>query len=821
MWKYTVTYLIGLSRVALILTFFTFLVGSTVAQQKLPNAPSTSKAKAQTGRTSDTGWPRTFTSGTDTFVLYQPQVDKWDGNRVDLYSAVEFKAGKDSPAKYGVVWFQARTEVDKLDRLVTLDQAQVTKVKFPVAPDKEAELTALLDKKLPGVTKTISLDRLEAALEANGEPIKGVEVKNDPPKVIFAAMPSLLVLIDGMPQLREIQGTKLGRVINTRAILLFESDKKKYYLRLQDWWLEAKDLEGPWSYAKKLPDDMKKAEEYVVTQAAGQTLQNDQAAKQPSLKEAGKKAEIPAVYVVFGPAELIETKSEPVYKPIPGTSLEYAENTNGNLFRLSSEYYILISGRWFKSASLEGPWTFVNGSDMPSDFAKIPQDSPKATVLASVPGTSESKDALIANSIPQTATITRSEAKLTVQYDGEATFVPIEGTSMTYAKNTSAPVIKVSDNNYYSVEAGVWFKAPTPQGPWRVADTVPAQIYDIPPSSPLYYVTYVKVFSSTPEVVYVGYTPGYYGTVVSASTTTVVYGTGWYYPPYISPTVWYGWPYTYGVGAGFTYSTDSGWSFGFGYAAMATIPGITRGGDRWATTDTAGIRITVGVRGAVRQLPTCTEFGATPPTRVRRRHGPTLTPETTEQPRVAPTITLRPAGPQSPVAAPIPTSTPAILLAIAVARPITRTPASWQAAEQDTPATSIPARARQDAADSPTTPTPALGWRQGKTMSTPARMERCTATIVTAAAGRATAAAAGSPPPSRTPICNVSNRCALRARSGRTTSTPWVARGWAAHAWAVAAGGGRTRARHLQKAEFNQWPRVLPAPPFRHARLVQ
>ncbi len=565
MWKYRVTYLIALSRVAIILTFFTFLVGSTVAQQTLPNAPSTAKAKAQTSRTSDTGWPRTFTSGTDTFVMYQPQVDKWDGNRIDLYSAVEFKAGKDSPAKYGVVWFQARTEVDKLNRLVTLDQAQVTKVKFPVAPDKEPELTALLEKKLPGATKTISLDRLEAALEANGEPIKGVEVKNDPPKVIFAAKPSLLVLIDGMPQLREIQGTKLERVINTRAIILFENDKKKYYLRVQDWWLEAKDLEGPWSYAKKLPDDMKKAEEYVVTQAAGQTLQNDQAAKQPSLKEAGKKAEIPVVYVVFGPAELIETKGEPVYKPISGTSLEYAENTNGNLFRLSSEYYILISGRWFKSASLEGPWAFVSGSDMPADFAKIPQDSPKATVLASVPGTPESKDALIANSIPQTATITRSEAKLTVQYDGEATFVPIEGTSMTYAKNTSAPVIKVSDNNYYCVEAGVWFKAPTPQGPWRVADTVPAEIYDIPPSSPLYYVTYVKVYNSTPEVVYVGYTPGYYGTVVSASTTTVVYGTGWYYPPYISPTVWYGWPYTYGVGAGFTYTTDTGWSFGFGY----------------------------------------------------------------------------------------------------------------------------------------------------------------------------------------------------------------------------------------------------------------
>ena len=535
-------------------------------QQPLPNAPSAQKAQAQAAKTSDTGWPRTMTSGADTFVIYQPQVDKWDGNRVSLYTAVELKTGKDKAPTYGVIWFSARTEVDKFNRQVTLDQVELEKVKFPLAPEKEGELAGLIKPKLPGATKTVSLDRMQASLEASDEEIKGVDVKNDPPKVIISTKPSLLVLIDGPPRLAEIQGTKLQRVINTRAVLLFENDKKKYYLRVQDWWLEAKELEGPWSYAKKLPDDMKKAEEYVVSQASAQTLEaQQQQQQQPSLKEAGKKAEIPVVYVEFGPAELIETKGEPQYTQIPGTGLEYVANTNGNIFRMGSEYYILISGRWFKGASFDGPWSYVGGNELPPDFAKIPLDNPKATVLASVPGTPQAKEALIANAIPQTATITRSEAKLTVQYDGEATFVPIEGTSMTYAKNTSAPVIKVSDNNYYCVEAGVWFKGPSPQGPWRVADSVPPEIYTIPPSSPIYYVTYARVYGSTPDVVYVGYTPGYYGTVVSANTMTVVYGTGWYYPPYITSTVWYGWPYTYGVGAGFTYSTDSGWSFGFGY----------------------------------------------------------------------------------------------------------------------------------------------------------------------------------------------------------------------------------------------------------------
>lgn len=535
------------------------LFSGASAQQSLPDAPSAVQA-GTTNRnpTADNGWPRTFSSGGRRFTVYQPQVDTWEGNRIDLYSAVELKSGKDNSATYGVIWVEARTEVDKVNRLVTLDQLKVTKVKFPAATDKEPALMGLLQSKLPVAARTVSLDRLEDAVELDNQIIKTVEVKNDPPKIIVVSKPSVLVLVDGAPQLRKLRDTELQQLINTKSTVLFSPAKKLYYLRVHNWWLQSRELEGPWKRVEKLPEEI----------LAGQRLaENPEGKPAPHAvpKESEKKAENPVVYVAFEPAELIETKGEPQYHRIPSTDLEYVNNTSGNIFRFKGDYYILISGRWFKGASLDGPWIFVNGSELPKDFAKVPIDAPKATVLASVPGTPQSKEALIANLIPQTATITRSEAKLTVQYDGEPTFAPIQGTSLQYASNTSAAVIKVSDDQYFCVEAGVWFEASTPQGPWRATDSVPAQIYEIPPSSPLHYVTYVQVYSSTPELVYVGYTPGYYGTVVSASTMTVVYGTGWYYPPHIGPTVWYGWPYTYGVGAGFTYTSDSGWSFGFGY----------------------------------------------------------------------------------------------------------------------------------------------------------------------------------------------------------------------------------------------------------------
>ena len=111
-----------------------------------------------------------------------------------------------------------------------------------------------------------------------------------------------------------------------------------------------------------------------------------------------------------------------------------------------------------------------------------------------------------------------------------------------------SPVIQTAPGQYYAVVNGVWFAGSTPSGPWLLADAVPPAIYTIPPSSPMYYVTYVHVYGATPDVVYVGYTPGYYGTYV-VPTGTVVYGTGYVYQPWVG-SVWIGPPYTYGFGAG-------------------------------------------------------------------------------------------------------------------------------------------------------------------------------------------------------------------------------------------------------------------------------
>jgi hypothetical protein len=151
-----------------------------------------------------------------------------------------------------------------------------------------------------------------------------------------------------------------------------------------------------------------------------------------------------------------------------------------------------------------------------------------------VPGTSQAHEAAIANQIPQTATVRRDIEPTPASYDGGTPqWRPIDGTPLSYAVNTGVPVIRIDSRTYYMVQSGVWFVAGSPAGVWTVATTVPSVIYTIPPSSPLHHVTYVRVYSSSSSTVLVGYTQGYYGTVMS-SDGVVVYGTGYPYPPYVA-----------------------------------------------------------------------------------------------------------------------------------------------------------------------------------------------------------------------------------------------------------------------------------------------
>ena len=530
-----------------------------------PAAAAAKPATAPAPKTTDGIWPREVVTSIGIATIYVPQVEAWDGVTVEFRAAVALRGKSDAPPVYGVLWGKARTNVDKDARVVSLLDREFTKLVIPSAPDKQETWKQVLSKEVQPAVKTIALDRLAALLEvaAADKMAASVPVKNDPPKIVFSKQIAILAYVDGKPVYQPVKDTKLERVINTRVLLL--KDKDEHFIKVFDGWLEAKSLDASeWEVVKKPDKDLEKA--LADAKASGQVdflpggNPND-AKTLPTLKS-GK---VPHIVVATSPSELIVTEGEPKFLALAPTKLEYVENTTGNVLRDTSDQklYVLVSGRFFRAPSFDGPWEYVASDALPKDFAAIPDDSPKENVKAAVAGTPQAKEALIANAIPQTAEVKISQTKIDPpKFDGEVKLAPIEGTSLQYVVNTATPIIQVSPSSWYAVQDAVWFTGPSAGGPWAVATSVPTAIYTIPASSPLHYVTYVRIYETKPDTVYVGYTGGYYGSCVTNST--VVYGTGYYYPPYVG-SVWYGPPATYGVGVGMTYTPWTGWTYGFGF----------------------------------------------------------------------------------------------------------------------------------------------------------------------------------------------------------------------------------------------------------------
>ncbi len=546
------------------------LVASTLAlaQGNVPPPPS---LPAPADSLPADPWPRDMTLSNAKAAIYQPQVESWTGNALKFRVAIELEPTGAKTETFGVVSGSARTAVDRGARLVDLDNFGVFEIKFPTLPDNGRAYTHELTRAVESALATISLNRLEASLAASGA-VKHVPqpVDNTPPEIIVSYGPAILVPIEGKPVIKKIPDTRFRRVINTQALIARTDFGDTLYLRVYDGWMTADSLTGPWTkgsapfgldgVAKKLA----KAGHVDLMDGGPDTK------PKPSLADG-----VPAIHVTEKPAELIIFKGQPNFVPLPNTSLLWASNTAADAFvdTTNNDYYVLIAGRWYKGPGINGPWTYVAANALPADFARIPKKGPASVVLSSVAGTPEAKEALIANTIPQDATISRTNGpKFTPSFDGAPQYRAIPGTSLQYVVNSSTPLIVANPTSHYAITGGVWFSARTLTGPWEVATSVPAEIYAIPTSSPLHYVTYVRIYGYTPRVVYVGYTPGYLGTVVSSSGV-VVYGTGYAYSPWIG-SVWYPAPVTWGVAAAPVYNPAVGFTFGFGIglatAAIAT-----------------------------------------------------------------------------------------------------------------------------------------------------------------------------------------------------------------------------------------------------------
>ncbi|MGD8628452.1 MAG: carbohydrate-binding family V/XII [bacterium] len=495
------------------------------------------------------GWPRQIEVEKGKVVIYQPQIESFSGDDLQARAAVSVTpAGQTTPV-FGAVWMKARVSTDYDERIVKLVDLEVTNARFPDAEAAQiAELSSLLESEIPRWDLDISLDRLLAGLDAaEMEKTEAERINTAPPRVYFRTSPTVLVTIDGDPILRTMPESKLKYVANTAFFIVQDLNSKAYFLKGGDHWYTAKEVTGDWISTEKVPRD-------IVDLAQKSSTGEDE--PDTSFVEGP-----PAILVSTEPAELILADGEPEYASVEGTQLLYMSNTESDVIMdiESQTYYVLLAGRWYISRDpAAGDWTYVAHDNLPEDFPDIPPESDMGDVLASVPGTEQARDAVLENQIPQTAEVDRKTATLKVQYDGDPEFEKCGDGGVAYARNADKSVLLI-DQRYYCCDDAVWFESGKPDGPWEVSIEVPDEVQSIPPECPAYNVKYVYVYGSTPEIVYVGYTPGYTCSYVYGGV--VVYGTGYWYRPWYRH-YYYPRPVTYGFSA--HYNPYTGWGFSFG-----------------------------------------------------------------------------------------------------------------------------------------------------------------------------------------------------------------------------------------------------------------
>ena len=504
---------------------------------------STETAGAEEAEEDDLAWPRAFSlEGDAVMVMYQPQFTDWDGGRkMKALIAAEYRENEEAQPIFGVIGLDGEASKNADDGTVTLKNLSISSLDFTgISPSDLPGLTVKLKDLLPTGPIDVAEEHVLASL-SDYDKLQDVEGLNtDPPKFFVSTEPAVLIMTDGQAVFAPIAGVDgLEFVVNTNwdAFRVGED----IYVREGPHWLQLISMEEGFKEVAALPDVFNQLPDDGNWDAVKEAI--------PPTPYEGTP---PSVYYSDVPAELLLFDGEPMFEPVPGTELEWASNTQTDVFRHvpESEYYILMSGRWFRTSSPQGPLEFASDS-LPKDFQFIPSDATYAAVRASVPGTSESTSARLRASIPETAWVEPGSVTPDIVYDGDPQFEDIEETSLHYAVNTNAQVIQVGDS-YYAVQDGVWFVSDSPEGPWTLASDIPEEIYTIPSTSPVHNVTYVQVYEEDNDTgaILFGFTAGYLFAYLAHDS--LVYGPGWFYRPYWRYgryPVYFPRPYSYGMGA--------------------------------------------------------------------------------------------------------------------------------------------------------------------------------------------------------------------------------------------------------------------------------
>jgi hypothetical protein len=217
-----------------------------------PGAPKKPAARQQDN------WPKRIVSGEFTVVLDAPQAESLEGTKLKARGTFRVQRGDEGEGQgtLGTAWYEADVEIDRDRRTVTMVSVEVPKVELPGAPPaRQQRMAQRLGSVLSHQQPKLSLDEVLASTKmARAREQAPPKLNTEPPKILFVTEPAILIIFDGEPRFRAVEGAKLERALNTPFLVLRVPGNGECYLNGGTTWFRADDPKGPWTKADHVPN---------------------------------------------------------------------------------------------------------------------------------------------------------------------------------------------------------------------------------------------------------------------------------------------------------------------------------------------------------------------------------------------------------------------------------------------------------------------------------------------------------------------------------------------------------------------------------------
>jgi len=143
-------------------------------------------------------WPREILTTKGTIVIYQPEPESLDGNRLKARAAISIEATGEAPV-FGAVWFEARLETDRSNRTALITDLTIENARLPNLTDERLRILGnLLESEIPKWNLPIHMDELIATLEISDQQARASEtLSTKPPVILFYAEAAGIAAVGG------------------------------------------------------------------------------------------------------------------------------------------------------------------------------------------------------------------------------------------------------------------------------------------------------------------------------------------------------------------------------------------------------------------------------------------------------------------------------------------------------------------------------------------------------------------------------------------------------------------------------------------------